>query len=832
MRDNKTFCKVWPSFFLILTLTLTFSNNLIGAVIRVPNDHTTIQAGIDAANNSDTVVIADGTYTGTGNRDLDFNGKAITVISENGPYNCIIDCEGEGRGFYFHNSETQSSILSGITITNGYADSGGGIRCTSSPTITNCRIIENTAGNGGGIYFGVWSATVINSVIAGNTAAFGSAIYSSSALPKLINCTMIRNTATTSGAIAISPGPSELVPTITNCILWDDPSIFFYSGFPYPVDISNCNLKSTELEGETIIHSDPLFTDVSGTFPLEWDLHLLPSSPCIDAGDNNAPGIPATDIDGDQRIIDGDNDGTATVDIGADELQGDTQATVNGTLTLPADASGKAYIIAVDTDTEGSNSYIAATVGTCSSGTTVNYSINAVPEGIYYVWAVVRLVSAQDSPAAYGDYIGFYGTGLDPPVSVNATVPDSGTVTFDITLSLWSDPSDLCPDDSDKTDPGICGCGIPDTDTDSDGTPDCNDGCPNDPDKTTPGTCGCNVPDTDTDADTIADCIDSDDDDDGIPDNDDVFPLDDTESLDTDEDGTGDNADLDDDNDGINDTTELSGPNAGDGNNDGTQDHLQNNVACLESYTTQGYVVLETPPGISLSDCQVADNPSPVNAPTEMNFDYGFFDFTISGLTPGGSTSLTMTLPSGVTADTYYKYSQTPANPTDHWYEFMHDGQTGAEINANVITLHFVDALRGDDDLTQDSKVIDLGAPGFDSSAADLEPTATITSPAADITITAGDSVNFEGSVISGNTPFTFAWDFGGGASNLDIEDPEAVAFSTAGTYTVTFTVTDDDGDISTDSVIITVNADSDNDDNGGGGGGSGGGCFIENLRD
>lgn len=51
--------------------------------------------------------------------------------------------------------------------------------------------------------------------------------------------------------------------------------------------------------------------------------------------------------------------------------------------------------------------------------------------------------------------------------------------------------TDVCPNDPNKTSPGICGCGIPDTDTDRDGTPDCVDGCPNDPNKTVPGLCGC-----------------------------------------------------------------------------------------------------------------------------------------------------------------------------------------------------------------------------------------------------------------------------------------------------------------------------------------------------
>ena len=54
----------------------------------------TIKAGINAAVDGDEVVVADGLYTGSGNRELDFGGRDLVVRSANGPDNCIIDCEG------------------------------------------------------------------------------------------------------------------------------------------------------------------------------------------------------------------------------------------------------------------------------------------------------------------------------------------------------------------------------------------------------------------------------------------------------------------------------------------------------------------------------------------------------------------------------------------------------------------------------------------------------------------------------------------------------------------------------------------------------------------
>ena len=123
MRRNKSY--LIASVFCVVALAPILCPGItFGATIHVPGDYSTIQAGIDAAAVGDTVLVTDGTYTGQGNRDLDFEGKAITVQSENGPNNCIINCEGswdaERQGFYFHSGETNSSVVRGLTIRNGY----------------------------------------------------------------------------------------------------------------------------------------------------------------------------------------------------------------------------------------------------------------------------------------------------------------------------------------------------------------------------------------------------------------------------------------------------------------------------------------------------------------------------------------------------------------------------------------------------------------------------------------------------------------------------------------------------------------------------------------
>jgi predicted outer membrane repeat protein len=121
--------------------------------------HANIQGALSAAVNGDVIVVADGIYTGTGNRNLDFGGKTVTLRSAGGADKCIIDCQGNSsehyRGFWFHNGENSDSILDGFTIQTGFENSGGGIYCenSSSPTIINCKFRQNYADWGGGAIY-------------------------------------------------------------------------------------------------------------------------------------------------------------------------------------------------------------------------------------------------------------------------------------------------------------------------------------------------------------------------------------------------------------------------------------------------------------------------------------------------------------------------------------------------------------------------------------------------------------------------------------------------------------------------------------------------------
>ncbi|MFH1746066.1 MAG: right-handed parallel beta-helix repeat-containing protein [Planctomycetota bacterium] len=393
-------------------------------------DYTTIQEALVDACNGDQIVVCDGTYTGPGNRDIDFLGKAVTVRSANGPGNCIIDCENLGIGFYFGSGETQTSVLDGFMITQAEGMDGGAIICFGgSPTIINCVLTGNWAEVGAGIGCdcsanplisncvitanevdsegagiccqGDSNAVITDCLITGNTTeGVGAGVYCSESSPTIIGCTIAGNEATFSYGGAISCRESDAL--IMGCTIANNTSgtvgggVYFEGGAPtvinsrithnvttydgggiYSYDsnatIRGCTISENQsavwsaalyCEGgnTTVINSilwsdvpaeiahvsgglsvtysdvqggwdgegnkdtDPLFVDPDGPDddPGTWednDYHLGAGSPCIDTGNPAFEPEPGeTDMDGEVRVWDGDDDGGARVDMGADEF--------------------------------------------------------------------------------------------------------------------------------------------------------------------------------------------------------------------------------------------------------------------------------------------------------------------------------------------------------------------------------------------------------------------------------------------------------------------------------------------------------------------------------
>ena len=206
---------------------LALAGTSFAATINVPADYTTIQAAVDAASGGDVILVAPGTYTGTGDQVVDMLGKAITLRASGTPEQTIIDGEGARRVLQCSTNEGAGTIIEGFTITGGYAESGVGIYCFySSPTITNCTISGNLAyygGYGGGISCYNSNLTISGCTISDNTAFDGGGIYCEESSPTISGCTISGNYAFSGGGGGIYCSDSS--PTVSGCTITDN-----YSG--------------------------------------------------------------------------------------------------------------------------------------------------------------------------------------------------------------------------------------------------------------------------------------------------------------------------------------------------------------------------------------------------------------------------------------------------------------------------------------------------------------------------------------------------------------------------------------------------------------------------
>ena len=317
-----------------------------------PADFTTIQDAIDASTDGDVVTVADGTYIGLGNRDINFNGKSIVVQSENGPRNCIIDCENSNYGFLINSGESPDTILRGIQIINA---NSYGIYCggSSSPSIIDCIIRNCSTGiqgqscmvsesivenNSTGVYG--MDMTVINSIIKNNKSSGISIPWGP---VDIINCYISRNMGS---GIFQGQGGGPCTPiNMTNCTITNNG---FYAILLTGCDanVANCIIRGhispairnrnhiidiaySNIEGGMTSVSDSANLiwgagniDSDPNFAFPKDYHIMPGSPCIDTGTTNDLNIslPQFDIDGNSRLLDGDNDLIEKVDMGVHEF--------------------------------------------------------------------------------------------------------------------------------------------------------------------------------------------------------------------------------------------------------------------------------------------------------------------------------------------------------------------------------------------------------------------------------------------------------------------------------------------------------------------------------
>jgi hypothetical protein len=259
---------------------------------------------------------------------------------------------------------------------------------------------------------------------------------------------------------------------------------------------------------------------------------------------------------------------------------------------------------------------------------------------------------------------------------------------------------------------------------------------------------------------------------------------------------------VDSDNDGGTDAIEDGAPNGGDGNQDGIPDGQQINVSSLISPVTADYVTVATPSETQLLEGLLTEHVASAEAPppAEAQFPIGLLSFNVEGLQSGMSTMVRLFIPPDVSYDSYFKFGPTPDNPTNHWYEFRFDGTTGAEILVGQIVLHFIDGQRGDDDLTPDGRIVDLGGPVLlQNEPPTVEQISSSLDPRLIHTVVNATATFRDADVGQSHTA---VWTWGDGAASVGTVTESGGSgsitgshvYTTPGVYTVTLAVTDNLG--------------------------------------
>jgi hypothetical protein len=292
--------------------------DLLTESTRAENSYNVVTgSGIDAT------AILDGFTITAGNADgsypYNYGGGVFNDSSSPTVTNCTFSGNSAttlGGGMY--NNHSSPTVINCVFTGNSAPSYAGMFNYYSDATVTNCTFIGNSANYSGGAMGNSLSSPVVtNCAFSGNLAVNrdGGAVKNiSSSSPILTNCTFSGNSARDGGnALACDSRNMPSTVQLTNCILWDGGSEV-YNGDNSTITISYSDIEGG-YGGTGNIDENPLFVDPSD------NLRLLADSNCIDTGNNSAvPSGVTTDLDGHPRIVDGDGNITALVDMGAYEF--------------------------------------------------------------------------------------------------------------------------------------------------------------------------------------------------------------------------------------------------------------------------------------------------------------------------------------------------------------------------------------------------------------------------------------------------------------------------------------------------------------------------------